>query len=143
MIAFIDDHRAQYGVKPICRVLPIAPSTYHARVAQRTEPTKGSARSQRDALLRAEVRRVRAENFGVYGVRKVWRQLGREGTPVACCTVARLMRQMGLRGVVRGKETRTTMPDKGAPCPADRVNRQFLASRPNLLWVSDFTYVGT
>jgi putative transposase len=143
MIAFIDDHRAQYGVEPICRVLPIAPSTYHARVAQRADPTHGSARSQRDGMLRAEVRRVHAENFGVYGVRKVWRQLGREGTPVARCTVARLMRQMVLKGVVRGKETRTTMPDTGAPCPADRVNRQFLAPRPNLLWVSDFTYVAT
>ncbi|NKE45256.1 IS3 family transposase [Roseomonas frigidaquae] len=143
MIAFIDDHRGEYGVEPICRVLPIAPSTYHARVAQRADPTQGSTRSQRDGMLRAEVRRVHAENFGVYGVRKVWRQLGREGTPVARCTVARLMRQLGLRGVVRGKETRTTVPDRGAPCPADRVNRQFLAPRPNLLWVSDFTYVAT
>jgi putative transposase len=143
MIAFIDDHRGTYGVEPICRVLPIAPSTYHAHVAQRADPALGSARSHRDAMLRAEVRRVHAENFGVYGVRKVWRQLGREGMPVARCAVARLMRQMGLRGVVRGKETRTTVPDRGAPCPADRVNRQFLAPRPNLLWVSDFTYVAT
>jgi transposase InsO family protein len=143
MIAFIDDHRGAYGVEPICRVLPIAPSTYHARLAQRADPALASARSRRDGMLRAEVRRVHAENFGVYGVRKVWRQLGREGTPVARCTVARLMRQLGLRGVVRGKETRTTMPDRGAPCPADRVNRQFLAPRPNLLWVSDFTYVAT
>ena len=143
MIAFIDDHRGAYGVEPICRVLPIAPSTYHAHAARRVDPTLGSARSHRDAMLRTEVRRVHAENFGVYGVRKVWRQLAREGTPVARCTVARLMRQMGLRGVVRGKETRTTVPDKGAPCPADRVRRQFLAPRPNLLWVSDFTYVAT
>ena len=143
MIALIDDHRGEHGVEPICRVLPIAPSTYHAHVAQRADPTQGSARSQRDGMLRADVRRVHAENFGVYGVRKVWRQLGREGTPVARCTVARLMRQLGLRGVVRGKETRTTVPDKGAPCPTDRVNRQFRAPRPNLLWVSDFTYVAT
>jgi transposase InsO family protein len=143
MIAFIDDHREAYGVEPICRVLPIAPSTYHVRVAQRADPALGSARSQRDALLRAEVRRVHAENFGVYGVRKVWRQLGREGTPVARCTVARLMRQMGLRGVVRGKETRTTIADKASPCPADKVNRQFRAPQPNVLWVSDFTYVAT
>jgi transposase InsO family protein len=143
MIACIDDHRGEYGVEPICRVLPIARSTYHAGAAQRADPTLGSARSQRDAMLRAEVRRVHAENFGVYGVRKVWRQLGREGTPVARCTVARLMRQMGLRGVVRGKETRTTVPAKGAPCPADRVRRQFLAPRPNLLWVSDFAYAAT
>jgi putative transposase len=120
MIAFIDDHRGVFGVEPICRVLPIAPSTYHAHVAQRADPTLGSARSQRDGMLRAEVRRVHAENFGVYGVRKVWRQLGREGTPVARCTVARLMRQMGLRGVVRGKETRTTMPDRPPVCTSAR-----------------------
>jgi putative transposase len=106
-------------------------------------PPRGSARPQRDGMLRAEVRRVHAGNFGVHGVRKVWRQLGREGTPVARCTVARLMQQMGLRGVVRGKEPGTTVPDKGAPCPAGRVNRQFLAPRPNLLWVSDFTCVAT
>jgi transposase InsO family protein len=143
MIAFIDGHREVYGVEPICRVLPIAPFTYHARVAQRADPALGSARSQRDALLQAEVRRVHAENFGVYGVRKVWRQLGREGTPVARCTVARLMRQMGLRGVVRGKETRTTMADKASPCPTDKVNRQFRAPQPNVLWVSDFAYVAT
>ncbi|SDB72966.1 Integrase core domain-containing protein [Belnapia rosea] len=143
MIAFIDDHRGAYGVEPICRVLPIAPSTYHTHAAQRADPSLGSARSQRDAMLRAEVRRINAENFGVYGVRKGWCQLGREGMPVARCTVARLMRQMSLKGVVRGKETRTTAPDKGAPCPRDHVNRQFLASHPNLLWVSDFTYVAT
>jgi transposase InsO family protein len=143
MIVFSDDQRGGYGVEPIRRVLPIAPSTCHARAAKRADPTLGSARSPREAMVRAEVRRVHAENFGVYGVRKVWRQLGREGTPVARCTVTRLMRQMGLRGVARGKKTRTTMPDRGAPCAADRVNRQFLAPRPNLLWVSDFTYVAT
>lgn len=139
----MEHHRGIYGVEPICRVLPIALSTYYAHVAQRAEPARGSARSPRDGMLQAEVWRVHAENFGVYSVRKVWRRLGREGTPVARCTVARLMRQMGLRGVVRGKETRTTMSDRGAPCPADRVNRQFLAPRPNLLWVLDFTYVAT
>ena len=143
MIAFIDDHRVEYGVEPICKVLPIAPSTYHAHAALRREPERASARARRDALLKAEISRVFADNFGVYGVRKVWRQLVREGTAVARCTVARLMRQLGLRGVVRGKETRTTMPDKGAPCPADKVNRQFRAPRPNLLWLSDFTYVAT
>jgi hypothetical protein len=127
MIAFIDDHRARYGVEPICRVLRIAPSTYRAHVAQRRDPTKASMRAKRDARLRTEIRRVFAANFGVYGVRKIWRQLGREGASVARCTVARLMRQMGLRGVVRGKEVRTTMPDKATPCPADRVNRQFRA----------------
>jgi putative transposase len=94
-------------------------------------------------MLRAEVRRVHAENVGVCGVRRGWRQLGRERTPVAGCTVARLMRQMGLKGVLRGKETWTTVPDRGAPCPAGRVNRQFLAPRPNLLWVSDVTHVAT
>jgi transposase InsO family protein len=143
MLAFVDDHRGMYGVEPIRRVLPIAPSTCHARAAQRADPAPGSARWRREAMLRAEVRRVHAENSGVYGVRKVWRQPGREGTPVARCTVARLMRQTGLRGVVRGKETRTTMPDRGAPCPADRVGRQVLAPRPDLRGVSDFTWVAT
>jgi transposase InsO family protein len=142
MIAFIDDNRTAYGVEPICRVLPIAPSTYHARVAQRADPSKASGRAERDARLCGEIRRVFEANFGVYGVRKVWRQLSREGASVARCTVARLMRQMGLRGVVRGKETRTTIAGK-APCPADRVNRQFRAARPNLLWLADFTYVAT
>ena len=142
MMGFIDDNRAAYGVEPICRVLPIAPSTYHARMAQRADPAKASARARRDVALRAEIRHVFEGNFGVYGVRKIWRQLGREGVSVARCTVARLMRQMGLRGVVRGKETRTMIPSK-APCPADRVNRQFRVARPNLLWLADFTYVAT
>ena len=142
MIAFIDDHRAIYGVEPICRFLPIAPSTYHAHVAQRTDPAKASMRAKRDARLCADISRVFEANFGVYGARKIWRQLGREGVSVARCTVARLMRRMGLRGVVRGKETRTTIPSK-APCPTDRVNRQFRAARPNLLWLADFTYVAT
>ncbi len=143
MIAFIDDHRKAYGVEPICRVVRIAPSTYHARAAVRADPAKGSTRSRRDLELCAEIRRVHAANFGVYGVRKVWRQLGREGIRAARCTVARLMQQMGLQGVVRGKSTRTTVPDKATPCPADKVNRQFRAPRPNQLWVSDFTYVAT
>jgi putative transposase len=143
MIAFIDDHRTAYGVEPICKVLRIAPSAYHARAAVRADPAKGSARSRRDGDLCAEIRRVHEANFGVYGVRKVWRQLRREGIPVARCVVARLMRHMGLQGVVRGKATRTTVPDKATPCPADKVNRQFRAPRPNQLWVSDFTYVAT
>src|SRR5882724_1213296 len=125
-----DDPRAVYGVEPICKALPIAPSSYHARVAQRTDPARASARARRDAGLCTEIRRVFEANFGVYGVRKLWRQLGREGVSVARCTVARLMRQMGLRGVIRGKEARTTVSDKAMPCPADRVNRQFRASRP-------------
>ena len=144
MIAFIDAHRAVYGVEPICRVLPIAPSTYHAHAARRADPKRLPARAQRDAALMIEIRRVYEENFRVYGVRKVWRQLGREGIAVARCTVARLMRAMGLQGAVRGKKkVRTTIPDPAAACPLDRVNRQFKAPRPNALWVSDFTYVAT
>jgi putative transposase len=143
MIAFIDDHRGAYGVEPICKVLPIAPSTYHAHVAKRIDPSRLSARAQRDAVLKIEVHRVFEENFGVYGGRKVWRQLRREGFDVARCTVERLMRSMGLQGVIRGKPVRTTISDKSAPCPLDHVNRQFRAPRPNVLWVSDFTYVAT
>ena len=143
MIDFIDDHRGAYGVEPICTVLPIAPSTYHARVAQRRDPEKLSRRARRDLVLKPEIARVFAENFEVYGVRKVWRQLGREGTSVARCTVERLMRSMGLQGVVRGKPVRTTISDKAAPCPQDHVNRQFHAPAPNVLWLSDFTYVAT
>jgi putative transposase len=143
MIAFIDTHRDAYGVEPICKVLPIAPSTYHAHAARRADPDRQPARMRRDAGLRREIRRVWEANFGAYGVRKVWRQLGREGIEVARCTVARLMRDMGLRGIVRGKETRTTIADKARPCPLDRVNRQFRAPRPNALWLSDFTYVAT
>jgi putative transposase len=143
MIAFIDEHRAVYGVEPICRVLPIAPSTYHAHAARRADPKRLPARARRDAALMIEIRRVYEANFCVYGVRKVWRQLSREGIRVARCTVARLMRAMGLQGAVRGKPVRTTISDKAAPCPLDRVNRQFQAPRPNVLWVSDFTYVAT
>ena len=143
MIGFIDEHRGSYGVEPICKVLPIAPSTYHAHAAQRLDPAKQSLRAQRDTALKPEILRVFAENFEVYGVRKVWRQLGREGFSVARCTVERLMQKMGLQGVTRGKPVRTTISDKAAPCPLDHVNRQFHAPRPNMLWVSDFTYVST
>jgi transposase InsO family protein len=143
MIAFIDDHRGAYGVEPICKVLPIAPSSYHARVAQRLDPAKLSARARRDLALKPEIARVFAENFEVYGARKVWRQLGREGMTVARCTVERLMGEMGLQGVIRGKPVRTTISDKSAPCPQDHVNRQFRAPAPNMLWLSDFTYVAT
>ena len=143
MIAFIDKHRAAYGVEPICKVLPIAPSTYHARAARRTDPGRLSARARSDAALAIEIRRVFETNFQVYGVRKVWRQLAREGIAAARCTVARLMRAMGLQGAVRGKKLRTTIPDPAATCPLDRVNRQFKAPQPNALWVSDFTYVAT
>src|SRR5215207_9412378 len=143
MIAVIDDHREAYGVEPICRILRIAPSTYHAHVAQRTDPAKASPRTRQDLMLMEQIRRVHEANFGVYGARKVWHQLGREGIAVARCTVERLMRQMGLRGAVHGKEIRTTIADKAAPCPADKVNRQFRVPHPNALWVSDFTYVAT
>ncbi len=143
MITFIDDHREAYGVEPICRVLPIAPSTYRRHVARRVDPSKAPPRFRRDAELKAHIRRVWNENFQVYGVRKVWRQLGREGIDVARCTVARLMREMDLKGAVRGQPVRTTISDKAAPRPRDRVNREFQASAPNRLWVSDFTYVAT
>jgi len=143
MTAFIDDHRDAYGVEPICRVLPIAPSTYYTHAARRAEPDKLPARAKRDAALMVEIRRVYEANFRVYGVRKVWRQLAREGIAVARCTVARLMRAMSLAGVVRGKTVRTTVPNPAAACPLDRVNRNFKAPRPNALWVSDFTYVAT
>ena len=140
MMAFIDDHRDVYGVEPICRVLPIAPSTYHEHAARKRDPSRRPARDRRDAELSEEIRRVFEANFGVYGVRKVWRQMKREGIDVARCTVARLMRRMGLKGVIRGKPVKTTVRDKATPCPLDRVNRQFQALRPNALWVSDFTY---
>ena len=142
MIAFIDDHRA-YGVEPICKVLPIAPSTYHEYAARRRDPARRPARAQRDDRLCTEIRRVWEENFGVYGVRKVWRQLRREGIAVARCTIARLMRQMGLSGAVRGKTVKTTVSHPATPCPHDKVNRQFQAPRPNALWVADFTNVAT
>jgi transposase InsO family protein len=143
MIAFIDEHREVYGVEPICRVLPIAPSTYHAHVAGRADLARASPRVRQDRVLMEQIRRVHEANFGVYGARKVWRQLGREGIAVARCTVERLMRRMGLQGAVRGKETRTTIADRAIPCPAEVVNRQFRAPQPNVLWVSDFTYVAT
>jgi putative transposase len=143
MKAFIDEHCEVYGVEPICRVLPIAPSTYYEHAARKADPDRRPARERRDAELSHEIRRVLAENFGVYGVRKVWRQMQREGIAVARCTVARLMRQMGIQGVVRGRSIKTTVSDAAAPCPRDRVNRQFTAPRPNALWVSDFTYVAT
>jgi putative transposase len=143
MVAFIDAHRATYGVEPICSVLPIAPSTYYEAKARHADPTRMPGRAQRDDELRDEITRVWRANRRVYGVRKVWRQLGREGVVVARCTVARLMRAEGLRGVVRGARVRTTIPDAAAACPRDLVDRAFVASRPNQLWVADFTYVAT
>jgi putative transposase len=134
MIAYIDQHKDRYGVEPICRVLPIAPSTYY-------QHTKGprSARGVCGAQLKVEIARVHAEHLGVYGARKVWRQLHREGIVVARCTVERLMGQLGLEGVRRGKARRTTTPDTGPARPADLVERDFSASRPNQLWVADLT----
>ncbi len=143
MIDFIDDHKQSHGVEPICKVLLIAPSTYHLNAAKRVDPAKLSLRAKRDLALKPEITRVFADNFGVYGVRKVWRQMQREGFDVARCTVARLMKGMGLQGVIRGKPMRTTVSNKAAPCPLDHVNRQFHAPAPNRLWVSDFTYVAT
>jgi putative transposase len=138
MIAYIDANRDRFGVEPICQLLPIAPSTYY----QHRQPRR-SARAVRDAKLKAEIRRVHAEHFGVYGARKVWRQLRREGITVARCTVERLMRQSGLEGARGGKTRRTTTPDQTTARPADLVERDFSATRPNQLWVADLTYVAT
>ena len=143
MIAFIDDHRPVHGVEPICRVLPIAPSTYREHAARRRDPARWPARARRDEILRSEIRRVWEGNFRVYGVRKLWRQLGREGIAVARGTTARLRRQMGLSGASRGQAVKTTVGNPAAPCPRDKVNCQFQAARPNALWVADFTYVAT
>jgi len=143
MVAFIDRHREECGVEPICAVLPIAPSTYYAYKAREADPTLNSARAQRDEVLRGEIRTVWENNLEVYGVRKVWHQLRREGTAVARCTVERLMRGLGLQGAVRGRRFKTTIPDEAANRPLDLVERNFTAERPNQLWVSDFTYVAT
>ena len=143
MIQFIEDHRDDHGVEPICRVLPIAPATFYDNMAKRADPSRLSDRAKRDAELKPEIERVFEQNLKVYGVRKVWRQMHREGFDIARCTVARLMKDIGIEGVIRGKRPRTTIPDKALPCPLDRVNRQFHASAPNVLWVSDFTYVAT
>ena len=143
MTAFIDEHRDVYGVEPICKVLPIAPSTYYTQAARRVDPELRPNRAWRDDALCQEIRRVCDEKKQVYGVRKVWKQLRREGFRIARCTVERLMRRLGLRGVIRGRTVKTTVSDKATPCPLDKVNRQFRAARPNALWVSDFTYVST
>lgn len=143
MYAFIDAHRAAYGVEPICRVLEIAPSGYYEHRARAADPARRPARAQRDETLREDVRRVWTMNHEVYGVRKVWRQLRREGTPVARCTVERLMGADGLRGAVRGRRVRTTTPEPASERPRDLVQRQFTAERPNQLWLADFTYVAT
>ncbi|TNF23054.1 MAG: hypothetical protein EP318_01550 [Rhodobacteraceae bacterium] len=143
MIRFIEDHRADHGVEPICRVPPIAPATYHDLLAKRADPSRLSDKSLRDAAPTTEIERVLEENLSVYGVRKAWRQMRREGFAIAHCTVSRLMTDNGIEGVIRGKKPGTTTPDKALPCPLDRVTRQFHASAPNVLWVSALTYVAT
>jgi len=143
MVIYIDHHKNRFGVEPICAVLPIAPSTYYRHRAAHRDPDRRSMRAKRDAELKPEIQRVWDDNFRVYGVRKVWRQLKREGFAVARCTVARLMRDLGLRGVVRGRKVKTTVPDDLLDRPLDRVNRQFNVVRPNALWVADLTYVAT
>jgi transposase InsO family protein len=143
MIAFIDIHRQAYGVEPICKVLPIAPSVYYAHKAAMRDPSRLSARAQRDAALKPEILRVFHENKGLYGARKLWQQLKREGVNVARCTVERLMKSLALQGVRRGRKVKTTIADPGAACPLDKVNRDFKPAAPNMLWVSDFTYIRT
>jgi transposase InsO family protein len=144
MVGFIDAHRGEYGVEPICAVVPIAPSVYYEHKARERVPERRPARVRRDETLGAAVQRVWREHREVYGVRKVWKQLRREGYAVARCTVARLMRRLGLAGVVRGRRfTVTTTPDLAAARPPDLVTRQFSAERPNQLWVADLTYVAT
>lgn len=138
MIAYIDAHRDRFGVEPICRALQFAPRTYYAAKAR-----PPSARSVRDGELKPEIVRVHRDNFGVYGAAKVWAQLNREGISVARCTIERLMRELGLRGAVRGKPVRTTVGDDAAERPRDLVDRNFAAPAPNRLWVADLTYVRT
>ncbi len=142
-MSFVGEHRARFGVEPSCKALQVAPSAYWREAARRRDPALLPPRRQREAALLPEIERVWNANLRVYGADKVWKQLNRERIDVARCTVERLMRRLGLRGVVRGKKVRTTMPDAKAPCPLDRVNREFRADRPNQLWVSDFTYVST
>jgi len=143
MVSFIDDHRGKYGVESICSQLPIAPSVYYEQKARQAKPERVPPRIRRDIAMAGQIQRVYAENFEVYGARKVWLQLGREDIRIARCTVERLMRSLGLQGVRRGKWCRTTIADSGTNRPADLVQRQFKATRPNQLWVADFTYVAT
>ena len=143
MYAFIDAHRSDYGVEPICRVLQIAPSGYYVHAARARDPVLRSPRAQRDEALRLDIERVWTAHRRVYGARKVWRQLRREGTAAARCTVERLMGDLGLAGVVRGRHVRTTTLGAAAERPMDLVQRQFAATKPNQLWVADFTYVAT
>ncbi len=143
MIAFIDEQRASHGVESLCRQLPIAPSTYYEHKSRQRDPERHPARYQRDLMLKPEVQRVWDENMQVYGVRKVWRQLNRESIKIARCTVERLMNKLGIQGAIRGKKCWTTISDAAQHLPADLVDRQFFAVRPNQLWVADITYVAT
>jgi transposase InsO family protein len=143
VMSFIDSHREALGIEPICRELAIAPSSYHEHATRLAAPGKRSARARRDDKIKEQIKRVHDDSSGLYGTRKVWRQMRRDGIEVAKCTVERLMRTMGLAGVRRGKTTITTVSNPKAPCPLDKVNREFRVSRPNALWVVDFTYVHT
>jgi len=143
MAAFIDQEREAYGVESICKVLPIAPSTYYRCKHLKSNPEQRCDRAKRDENLKLEITRVYEDNHKVYGARKVWKQLNREDIPVARCTVERLMGHLGLEGARRGKVCRTTIPDELADKPLDLVNRNFSAERPNQLWVADITYVAT
>jgi transposase InsO family protein len=143
MVAFIDEHRDEHGVEPICAQLPIAPSAYYEQKARAADPQRLPPRFLRERMLCTEIRRVWEENRGVYGARKVWRQLNREQIIVARCTVERLMGRLGLQGAVRGKPCRTTIADDAQDRPVDLVKRRFSADRPNQLWVADITYVAT
>lgn len=143
MVRYIDDYKDRYGVEPMCQMLPIAPSTYYEHKAREREPSRRPKRYWTDEAHKVEITRIHAENFGVYGARKVWKQMHREGLSAARCTVERLMRVLELRGAVRGKAFKTTIPDADASRPADLVERQFTAKRPNELWVADITYVAT
>jgi transposase InsO family protein len=143
MVSFIDRYRGEYGVEPICAVLPIASSTYHEQKARQRDPGRAPDRAKQDIVVRGHIRRLWLANRLLYGVRKIWRAMKREGLEVARCTVARLMQQMGFRGAVRGRKVRTTIADSSTICPLDLVSRDFTATRPNQLWVADFTYVAT
>ncbi len=142
-MSFIDAHREELGIEPICRELAVAPSSYHEHAVRLADPGRRPARVRRDDDLKEDIKRVHENSFGLYGSRKVWHQLRREGIAVAKCTVERLMRTMGLAGVRRGKTTVTTVSNPKTPCPLDKANREFRVSRPNALWVVDFTYVHT
>jgi len=143
VMSFIDAHREDLGIEPICRELAVAPSSYHEHARRQADPGRRSARARRDDEIKAQIKRVHEASSGLYGARKVWHQLLRDGVAVARCTVERLMAAMGLEGVRRGKTTVTTVSNPKAPCPLDKVNREFRVERPNALWVVDFTYVHT